>query len=170
MIITILNRLIVLFVAFLFSTNASSQNQFTWRTDFSSGEGPIARIDIPFNSGIRSYMVIFEYKRRCEPLFASLTTKTNSSKLGQLVQRRAVNSGFYYLTIDGVRHTWYGGFTEYQNAIEIAIGLTQHAWDSLLLGPAHMFFIEGDAGIYNVPVRGIVSAITNASQICLRKL
>jgi hypothetical protein len=166
----ILNRLIFLFVAFLLSINSASQTQYSWRTDFSSGEGPIARIDVPFNSSTRSYMIIFEYKRKCEPLFASLTTKTSGAMLGPLIQGRAINPGIYYLTINDVRHTWHGGFTEYQNAIEIAIGLTQQAWDSLLSGPSYMFFVEGDDGIYNVPVRGIVSAIKSASQICLRKL
>lgn len=170
MIATIFNKFIFFLVGLLFAANSASQHPYTWRVDFSSFEGPIARVDIPFGLNSRSYMVIFEYKRKCEPLFASLTTKISSSRLGRVIQRRAVNPAVYFLTINGVRHTWHGAVTDYQNASEVAIGLTQQAWDSLLSGPSNIFFIEGDAGIYNVPLLGIDSAIKSASQVCLSKI
>lgn len=165
-----LKKLVMLSVGLIFSIDSPAQNQPIWRTDLSSPEGPIARVDISFQMSSRSYMIIFEYKRKCEPLFSSLTSKTADKKLGRLIQRKPINTGIYFLAINGVRHTWYGGFTEYQNSVEIAIGLTQQAWNSLLSGPARMFFIEGDAGIYNVPVQGLVPAIKSASQMCLSKL
>ncbi len=129
-------------VALLFAANSASQYPYTCRVDFSSFDGPIARVDIPFEPKSRSYMVIFEYKRKCEPLFAYLTTKTSSSRLGRVIQRRVVNPAVYFLTIDGVRRTWHGAVNDYQNTSEVAIGLTQQAWDSLLLGPSNIFLLK----------------------------
>jgi hypothetical protein len=140
----------------------------SWYVDHDNATGSIARVDLPDRVASRSFMVIFEYKRRCDPLFSYVSFRGGT--LGRLLRIQPVPLGVFSVDVDGVAHTWHGAVAEYQLATEKSVGITKLMWESLLASPRYVSFLERDSVALMVPVLGLGSAVKGAADSCLRKL
>jgi hypothetical protein len=164
-IITVLN--IFLLSNVWSSSTANAQQTGTWYVDNSSSTGTIARVEI---SSRTTFIIVFEYARRCEPIFSMIAVRVNGRGMGSLLDQKALKSGSINLKVDGSAYTWHGALAVYQRADEFAIGVTNKLYRKLINNVRSLRFIKPNGSNYDVPTKGLSQAVITATNACITRL
>lgn len=159
-------------IIFVMSTaSVEAETRGAWYLN-SSNVGILARVKSGMSSR-REFLVVFEYLKKCEPIFASV--EPYERYLGEFLSIEPFSPQLVFLTINEQRYTWHGVVTEYSGAHEIGIGITQQAWNALLANPETITFTEQSGEVFEVPVgwlpNGNISKILRqAADLCLKQI
>jgi hypothetical protein len=149
-------------------SNVSAQANSEWYVDTTNRTGTMVRLDQGGGSrNTQSFMVVFEYAKRCDPVFSMV--RFRGSSLGSLVRHDIISPNQIRLTVDGNSHSWHGVRLEYSMATELAMGITREAWESLSRNPRSISFFDGSVN-HAVPTTGFSGALRRALDSCLQRL
>jgi hypothetical protein len=126
----------------------------------------MARVDIRGSSS-RSFSVIFEYERNCDPIFSMFMF--HGSELGVITERHALAPNRLSLRINDVYYSWHGMRALYTQSTELGVGVTREAWNALLNDPRSVAFVDTEGKVHDVPLSGMGRALRHAAEACARR-
>lgn len=129
----------IVLIGFTVPNAVLAQRNGEWYIDETNRTGILARVNGGVFSG-REFWVVFEFDRRCEPIFSSIEMKGRA--FGSFLRQEGFPPQKVFLSVNGERYTWHGVYAEYSGGTEIGLGLTQAAWSALLSNPRTISFTE----------------------------
>jgi hypothetical protein len=138
-----------------------------WYVDTSSTTGPMALVHIgKIKSKKISFAVIYEYERRCDPIFSMFSINANNADLGFNIFQIAVAPKNFLLIIDGHRYTWHSAHAQYENGTELSIAITNEAFNLLAQNPRSLTFSFLSKDAYIIPTKNFSRSLIDAFKIC----
>jgi hypothetical protein len=164
----VLLRLTCVVLIFVTTMNFSSyaQSRAEWYFDPRIRTAAVARVDIR-DSTSRSFSVIFEYERKCDPIFSMFIFR--GSELGVMTERHALPPNRLSLRINDVNYSWYGMRALYTQSTELGVGVNRDAWNALLNDPRSVAFVDAEGKAHDVPLSGMGRALRHAAEACARR-
>lgn len=163
-------KLLFIFLVLIAPSQSQAIEKDVWYVDASSQTGPMALVYAgEIDSKKISFAVIFEYQRNCDPIFSMFSVNKNKLTLGPNIFKIAVEPGNFLLIIDGSRYTWHSAHAQYENGTELAIGITNDAFNFLARNPRSLTFSFLSQTAYIVPTKNLSKSMMEAFNICKQK-
>lgn len=154
----------------LFGSAAMAQQ--TWVADSRSSAGPVARVELPLESGkSRLAMIAFEYARKCDPLFTYVEMR--GRKFGTPEKQSKLPPSSIGGSINGKRYSGSSAAaaTIYSNGIEVGFGMPDDMAMSLAFDAINSISFTTPAGKeIPLPIAGLKKAVETALDICTQKV
>jgi hypothetical protein len=113
-------------------------------------------------------MVVFEYARRCDPIFSII--EVTGSKLGAPVSQYALRDSKIGILLNGRFYTWHAAMTKYANGYEAGFGVTNDLLLQLLIDVDTLVFVTPSGERVPLPTTGLRDAIQGAVDVCKKRV
>jgi hypothetical protein len=159
------NRACTFVFVILAETCVPVSAQASWRIETGSETGSLAQVDLPGSgSKRRTSLLVFEYARRCDPLFSFV--EINGLHFGSAVGQSVLKDSQIGIVINGEFHTWHAAITNYDNGYEAAVGITNELFAQLLLNIKSLEYVTPMGERVPLPTDGFREAVTAAANAC----
>jgi hypothetical protein len=155
--------LVVLFAVSSISAGATPSG--SWRVETFGSSGPLIRFDLPNARGkTRTVYVVFEYERRCDPLF--LYGEFAGSRLGRPTSQSVLKNSSIGVVLNGYFYTWHAARTAYDNGYEAGFGITNDLVSQLLGDVRSLAYVTPTGETIPLPTTNFRSGFLSALEFC----
>lgn len=141
----------------------------SWRVDTRAIRGPIAQVALPdAGNKRRTSFLVFEYARRCDPLFSF--AEITGNRLGTPVSQAVLKDSKIGIVLNGKFHTWHAAMTKYDNGYEAGFGVTNELFLQLLVNLDSLEYVTPVGERVPLPTAGFRQAVQAALDACRKRV
>lgn len=142
--------------------------QTGWHMDAKGQAGPMAQVGLPSVDGKRrAAIVVFEYARRCDPLFSIV--EMSGSQLGRPLSQGVLSGSKIGIVLNGKFHTWHAAKTTYSNGYEAGFGVTNDVFALLTGQVGSLTFVSPEGELLPLPTLGLQQSLQGALDVCAKR-